>query len=276
MKSICFMSGKGGTGKSTVAASLAQVIADDGHKVLLFDADLGLSNLELILGIDVPTTLAHVVRDQRPLSDAVTVTAHGFDLIGGGTSANELFEISGSRTDQLITELFDIGSRYDFVLVDCGPGVGPLVKSVFEKCGSAVLVTTAGVTALTDAYAVMKWAEGIQPGKDMMLVLNDVANESHGEKVAKSLSSVFGQFLSREVRYLGCVRSDATVDQALGAGQFLMSAYPKSGAAQDLFDIGENLMSGGEAGGEEEGSFLDKLKARFGKGSRDSDAEDAA
>lgn len=266
MKIVCFVSGKGGTGKTTLACNMAYGLADEGKKVLLFDADFGLSNVETVAGIDVPCTVGHIVRDDRPLSDAVTSTKAGFDVIAGGTGFESLVGISAEKSASLLDELGKIGADYDFVLVDAGPGIGSTVLACLAKADELIIVTTPDPTGLTDAYAVVKVANDRHAEMPICFVVNRAANEAHGEKVANGLKSVLGQFLSRDVRFLGSVRDDKTVDVALNNAKLVTIGQPKSGASQDIFDVTYAFLRGEEAGASEELSILDRIKAVFGKG----------
>ncbi len=269
MKIFAFVSGKGGTGKSTVASNLAHTLCEDGQKVLLFDADFGLSNAETILGIDVPTTLAHIVRDNRNLSDAVLTTRLGFDFIGGGSGADELVGLSRETLKTLFDQLVEIGAQYEYVLIDCGPGLGEAIFLAASCATEIVVVSTPDATGLTDAYATVRAISARYPDKPLALVVSRAANESHGERVAKSLKAIFGQFLSREIRFLGAVREDPSVGMALGQGKPVTISHVKSGASQDIYDIGYTMVGEGEGEGSDELSILDRIKQAFGKGDPD-------
>ena len=284
MKIICFISGKGGTGKTTLACNMAYALVDEGKQVLLFDADFYLSNTETVIGADIPCTIGHLVRDDRPIADALVTTEAGFDLIGGGTGMESLADLSDVKSTELLSEVATMGSTYDYVLIDAGPGLGPTVLACMGKADELIVVTTPDATGLTDAYAVVKFANEKFTELPICFVVNKVANESHGEKVANGLKSVFGQFLSREVRYLGGIRDDAVVEQALSESRLVVTDFVKSGASQDFFDVTYAFLRGGEADKVEEGnSVLDRIKSVFGKGSdsedeveEDSGLEDAA
>lgn len=275
MKIFTFLSGKGGTGKSMVAANAAFGLAEDGHKVLLFDSDFGLSNLETMTGVELSTTLAHLVRDDRALSDGVVSTRYGFDVIGGGSGSPEMVGLSDAATGRLFDQLVELGARYDYVIVDAGPGLGSAVLKGAEVATEVVLVTTPDATSLTDAYAVVRALGDLKPALPISMVVNRAANEAHGERVAKSLQSIFGQFLSKDVRFLGAVREDPTVGISLAEGRLVTQAHEKSGASQDLFDVATTLISEGEASGGEEISILDRIKRAFGKVEEDSHDEAA-
>lgn len=273
MRTIGFLSGKGGTGKTIVAANVAFGLADDGGSVLLFDADLGLSNIETVMGVELSTTLANVVREDKPVGDAVTETNYGFEVVAGGTGAEELLRLDPSIVDRLIEQTKDAARSRDYLIFDLAPGLDGTVMKFVEACDEVVVVCTPEATSLTDAYAVIKHLASARPQLKINLVVNMAANEAHGERVAKSLKSVLGQFLSIEVRYLGAVRRDKTVEFAVSVGRLVTDSQPKAGVSQDLFDIAYAL-NGTKEEGQAPGSILAKIKSVFGKKEVDLDEDD--
>lgn len=275
MKTICFVSGKGGVGKTTLACNAAFGLADDGHKVLLLDANFGLSNVELLLGIDIPTTLAHIIRDKRELKDALVSQEYPFDFIAGGTGMSELFNLTHDQIKLLLDCAKALAKDYDYLLIDVGSGMGSQVQSVLETSDSAVLVTTPEVTSLTDTYSMVQMIHEKRPDIELTFVVNRVQNEAHGKKVSENLKTILGQFLNLEVAYLGAVRFDKTIETSVHGGQLATRFFEKSPASVDMFDFAYSLARGNVIEIHET-SFLDQLKAKFSKSSDDKDSDSEA
>lgn len=275
MKTICFVSGKGGTGKTTIACNSAFALADEGKKVLLFDANFGLSNVELVLGVDVPTTIGHVVRDKRELKDALVSGIFPFDFIAGGTGMSELFALTSDAILKLLETTKELSPDYDYIIFDAGPGLGSTVNQVIQASDTVIVVTTPDVTSLTDTYAVVQQIHANNSSQEIMFVVNRVMNELHGSKVANSLKSILGQFLSFEVVFLGSVRFDKALELAVNSGQLVTKYDEKAPGSVDLFDIGYSIIRGGEVE-IVESTFLERLKSKFSKNSDDDSSVDAA
>lgn len=247
-RTIAVTSGKGGTGKTSVACSLAVTLAGmgEGRKVLLFDADFGLPNADVTMGVEVGCTLGHVVRERRELRDAVTATPWGVDLISGGSGWPELAGLGASGIGELLAGLSALGSGYDHVVVDTAPGVGARVQPLLEAADLNLLVVTPDATALMDGYAVLKCLWSARPGARAGLVVNQVDGEEQGRHVAKQLRTIVGQFLSQDLSHCGTVRRDGHVGKALRERRPFAKGYPHCAASLGIDEVAECSMKSGK------------------------------
>lgn len=271
MKVVAVMSGKGGVGKSSIASSMAGIIARDGKSCLLFDANLGLPNCDLYCGIEAGCTIGHIVRDGRDLRDAITQLDSGADLISGGSGWKELTQLDAAGVEALAAKVMDLAKGYDHVLIDCAPGVGPRIAPFLAISNGFLLLTSSEPASLTDAYAAAKSAWDANPQLSGGFAVNQSATSAQGRAVANDFKGVVGQFLSREIDLWGVVRHDPHVARACAERKPFAEAYPLAPASQDTIDLA-NAAMGVKTEEAPETSMLDKLKSAFGKKEAESEA----
>ena len=238
-------SGKGGVGKTWLSVTLAQALAGQGRRVLLFDGDLGLANVDIQLGLTPPTDLGTALERDLPLDRAVASFAGaGFDVIAGRSGSGSLATIPGPRLQRLSDGLLHLASRYDEVIVDLGAGVERNVRHLAAQCGTCLVVTTDEPTALTDAYAFIKLANG-QPGRgDLRVVVNMAASPADGERTYATLLKACQSFLRIAPPLAGVIRRDAHVKDSIRAQTPILTRHPGSKAAEDVVALARRLTAG--------------------------------
>jgi len=173
--------GKGGVGKTWFATTLAHALARRGQRVLLFDADLGLANIDIQLGLTPLHDLADVVSGKVPLTRAaMRFVPGGFDVLAGRSGSGALSALSPAVIERLLGELAAAASGYDHVLLDLGAGLDRAVRRMSAWADTLLVVATEEPTSLTDAYATCKLHEADCPGGDVRLVVNQVATPAAG------------------------------------------------------------------------------------------------
>jgi flagellar biosynthesis protein FlhG len=262
-RTIAIASGKGGVGKTNIAVNLALALKDQGHTVTLFDADLGLANVDIVLGITPLYTLSHVVRRECSLTDIV-YPAYGLRVVAGGSGLEELASLPEREIAYLFHDAAQIDS--DFFLIDTGAGLSSLVTSVAIAAQEVVVVTTPDPTALTDAYALIKVLSRKNTNLVFYLLINRVANRKEAEQVTSNFCRVVKDFLSSTVNYLGYIPEDRLLKAAVIKQQPLLFAFPSAPASKQLKDIATTLTGVDTAIAQKEGwgGFLDRLRLLFG------------
>ena len=250
---IAVASDKGGVGKTWLSISLAQALAKLGQRVLLFDGDLGLANVDVQLGIQPGMDLGTALERHLPLSRAViNYPSGGFDLIAGRSGSGSLASMPINRLQALAQGLRAVGDSYGRVVVDLGAGIERPVRYLASRAGFCLVVTTDEPTALTDAYALIKMVtlDAQEQHKDTPLgvVVNMAASREIGQRTYETLSKACERFLKRRIPLLGVIRRDPKVRDAISTQTPLLVRHPSSPAALDIEALARKVqeVTGGE------------------------------
>jgi flagellar biosynthesis protein FlhG len=250
---IAVASGKGGVGKTWLSISLAQALSKLGQRVLLFDGDFGLANVDVQLGIQPGVDLGTALERHLPLSRAViNYPSGGFDLIAGRSGSGSLASMPINRLQALAQGLRAVGDSYGRVVVDLGAGIERPVRYLANRAGFCLVVTTDEPTALTDAYALIKMVtlDAQEQHKDtpMGVVVNMAASREIGQRTYETLSKACERFLKRRIPLLGVIRRDPKVRDAISTQTPLLVRHPSSPAALDIEALARKVqeITGGE------------------------------
>jgi flagellar biosynthesis protein FlhG len=241
-RTIAVSSGKGGVGKTSLALNLGLALAGSGTRTALLDADWGLSNTEVLLGIAPARDLRHVVRGECRLADIVQEAPMGLRLIPGASGVAELANLTAEQRQRLFEELTAIGETADVVLLDMSPGIADAVIDLAAGVDEVLLLTTPEPTALTDAYAFAKMLLNRRPEANLGLVVNMADSAGHAGEIARGFASVTERFLNRSVPLHGFVCRDARVREAVCLQQQFLISFPRSVAAGCVRRLADDLM----------------------------------
>jgi len=232
---IAVASGKGGVGKTWFSITLVHAFARAGRRALLFDADLGLANVDIQLGLMPPRDLGAVLAGRLTLKQAVfDYEAGGFGIIAGRSGMGSLASLPVNRLAELSRGLADLAADYDYVVMDLGAGLERTVRHFSAQSGICLVVTTEEPTALTDAYAFIKVTMTENPGLDLRLVVNHAANRREGERTYGTLRKACQGFLKFTPPLAGIVRRDSRVKDSIRSQTALLTRYPNGEAATDV------------------------------------------
>ena len=212
---VAITSGKGGVGKTNIAVNLAIALRDKGYRVLVIDADLGMANVDVMLGTSSRRHLLDLLRPEVKLDDVIVESPHGVQYISGGSGIEKALEYDRAEKLLLQQKLADCAARADVILVDTGAGLGRNVMDFILAADEVILVTTPEPTSLTDAYAVMKAYSIYAAQKNLRLVINRVYEPKESREVALKLQRAAEKFLHMPVDCLGYVFEDASVTKAV-------------------------------------------------------------
>jgi len=224
---IAVASGKGGVGKTFFSLQLSARAATSGKRVLLVDADLGLANTDVMLGISAPASIEQVLQGQCRLKEIIVESGHGFDVLPGGSGLHELTALDIPQQQLMLDEMSAIGDDYDLIVIDTAAGIGDNVLYFVSASESTLIVLTPDPTSLTDAYALIKVLSRKRNMDHFMLVINQ-ADEVEAQLVFRRLLSVADRYLNVQLELMGHLQRDASVRNAIRSQSPFCKSFPDS------------------------------------------------
>ncbi|MBJ6363396.1 MinD/ParA family protein [Paenibacillus sp. GCM10012307] len=236
---VTVTSGKGGVGKSNFSLNFALMLQQRGHKVLVFDADIGMANIDVLMGISAPYNLYHLLKREKTIWEIIQHASSGIDIIAGGSGFRDLVELPQAELDYFGEQIARLSGHYDVILFDTGAGLSKETVKFIAAAQETIVVTTPEPTSITDAYALMKMVKSMYEDVTFKLVVNRASDMKEGKFTADKLAMVAKQFLQMEIPLLGTVMDDANVTKAVKKQVPFVLAYPGGEAARciDLIAI---------------------------------------
>jgi flagellar biosynthesis protein FlhG len=251
---LAVTSGKGGVGKTFVAANLAAALARSGRRVLVLDADLGLANLDVVLNLFPKVTLHDVFTGKVALADAILPAPGGFHVLLAGSGMVEYSRMTPEVREQLQRVIAEVGPRYDHVLLDTGAGISDVVLYTVSLAGEVLVVVTPEPTSLTDAYATIKVLATTQGRRKVSLVVNQTRKLGEGRAVRQQLQQVIDRFINPgldspvRLELLGDIPNDTAVRECVLRRQLMLEVLPGAPASLAMAAVAAKLTAPGRAG----------------------------
>lgn len=238
---ITVASGKGGVGKTNISMNLALQLGALGHRTCIFDADLGLANINILLGIYPEHTLEHVILHQKPLADIMIKDYQGIDIIPGSSGVEQIANIDPRQIERIISS-FSLLRHYDFLIFDTSAGVSRSVVSFCLASSEIIIIITPEPTSLTDAYALLKilTLNGLE--SSVKVIVNQCKNTSVAKQTYSRFKAVVKKYLSIDIHPLGVILLDPLMAEAVKQQKPFLSLYPGSIASKCIKTITKNLL----------------------------------
>lgn len=227
-------SGKGGVGKSNFTLNFALALKSLGHKVLLFDADIGMANLDVLMGVRPKYNLYHLLKGEKSIKEIIEFGTDDIPFISGGSGMSDLFKLSEHDLNYFTAELERISGEMDFIIFDTGAGLSKENLKFITSADETLVVTTPEPTAITDAYALIKVVHSTNQDIQFKLIINRASDRREALEVADKISLVAQRFLDKHIPMLGFMNDDPHVMQAVKKQIPFSKAFPGCEAARDV------------------------------------------
>ena len=243
---ITVTSGKGGVGKSSISVNLAIALSQRDRRVVVLDADFGLANVEIMLGIHPRYTLAVLMFRGRSITDIITYGPENVGFISGGSGIEEMANLTREQVFMMIHKLSELDHLADVVIVDTGAGIGNSVLEFVAASSEVLLVTTPEPTSITDAYALLKSlnrCSSFSPRQTAVkMIANQVRDYDDASELFQKIGVVVNKFLDVKIEYLGGIPYDTNMSRAVISQNPVVLAAPRSVTARSLNQIADKLV----------------------------------
>lgn len=270
---VAITSGKGGVGKTNLAVNIGIALIELGARVALMDADLGLANVDVLLGLMPDHTLKDALTGSVSMLDIICPGPGDLQVIPGGSGVQELADLSEEKLDGFISSLQEIEALFDYILIDTGAGISRTVTSFLYAADQVLLVTTPEPTSITDAYAMIKTMLQHIPEIKLSLIINRAANLGDAQETHRKLEKAVQSFLGSELTLMGWIVDDPVVPRSVRAHKPLLLFAPDSAVSRHIRLLARNLhqnsftLDGVEADQSSEAGvtgFFARLRSIFG------------
>lgn len=247
-KVITVTSGKGGVGKSNISVNLAIQLSRFGKKVVVLDADFGLANIEVMLGLRPKYNLADMMFHGKSVKEIIAPGPENIAFISGGSGLREMTNLSRDQIQSLVLSMYELDQVADIVLIDTGAGISDTVIDLVMCSAQVLLVATPEPTSITDAYALLKTIQrqvDFDPGRmKIQMIGNRTKSYEDGKDLFRKLSTVSGKFLQVQMEYLGSIPDDPKLQNAVMRQVPVSIAYPNAPAARAMMELALQLENG--------------------------------
>lgn len=245
---VTITSGKGGVGKSNLAVNLAVCLQRAGKRVLIFDADFGLANVEVMFGAIPQYNLSDFIYRGKPIREIITPGPLGIGFISGGSGIIGLNNLTREQIMYLVNSVNELNELADFIIIDTGAGISDQVLEFVMASPEVLLVSTPEPSSLTDSYSLLKALyrnpNFSEEGTTIHVVTNRVTSQEEGQAIYDKVNSVVSQFLHGSLNYLGTIPQDAALERAVRQQKTVTISDPNARSARAIVNLTNNLLNG--------------------------------
>jgi flagellar biosynthesis protein FlhG len=261
---LAVTSGKGGVGKTSTSVNLSIALAARGARVVLIDADLGLANVEVLLGLNSLYNLQHVIHGERSMTQVLVQGPGGIHVVPGSSGIAKLADLGPTARQNVLNGLKELQETADYIIIDTMAGIGQNAVAFAAASDEVLLVTTPEPSAIVDAYAMLKTIFQMREDAEILLVPNMVSNQQQASVVAKKLQHVAQQYLGHQVSYLGYIPRDPHVSHGVMQSAPFIERFPNAAASRCVESLAQNLMAKRANDGKERRSFFRRFAETLG------------
>ncbi len=258
-KIIAVTSGKGGVGKTNVVANVSVGLSELGKKIVVLDADFGLANIDVLLGLTPKYHLGHVLFGNKSLTEIMVQGPKGIRIIPASSGLQRMAELTSAQRNQLVESFANLDSDTDYFIIDTAAGISRNVIHFLLSAQEVIVVSAPEPTAIVDAYAVIKIILAEDPDKKIQILINSVERAEDAQEVFCQINSVVKRFLNREIDYLGHIEQDPHVLHAVRSQMLVMHRFPDAPASRCFRDLARRLDQQEGANPSAEGLVWEKL-----------------
>jgi flagellar biosynthesis protein FlhG len=258
-KILAVTSGKGGVGKTNVVANLAASLSEMGRKVIVLDADFGLANLDILLGLTPRYHLGHVLFGNKTLNDIIVQGPEGIRIIPASSGLQRMSELTGAQRSRLIESFASLEADTDYFLIDTAAGISRNVIHFLLSAHEVIVVSAPEPTAIVDAYAVIKIILTEDRNKMIRVLINSVEQAEEAREVFCQINSVVKRFLNRELDFLGHIERDLHVLQSVRSQMLVTRRFPHAPASRCFRELALRLVQQEGMGASSNGLVWEKL-----------------
>jgi len=241
-KIVTISSGKGGVGKTCTSVNLAILLAQQGYKVCLFDADANLANVNIMLKLAPKHTLEHVISGQKTLND-ITLNKAGIQIIPGASGLNDFISLNSKQQQRLLSAMQELKTKYDYLIIDNPAGISENVLSFIKFSDYGIIVITPEPTSLTDAFALIRVLQKRGNQKKLNVIINNVSNKVYAYGIFKRFLAAVEKHIGSQLNYLGYVVSDELITKSICLQTPVVLHYPASPSARNFKELSTKLIS---------------------------------
>lgn len=238
---ITVTSGKGGVGKSNFVVNLSITLQKLGKKVLIFDADIGMANDDVLMGHVPKYNIYDIIVNKKEINDVLVEGPLGVKLLSGGTGMNKIKEITTSQRNLFLEKLENL-EGYDYIIMDTGAGINRTVLGFIACCDQLIVITTPEPTSMMDAYSLLKAVNHFKIKDSVEIIVNRVLEESEANSTYNKFYNVVTKFLGLKISFLGSIVEDKRLVQAVRNQNPVVIGFPNSEVSKDIYSIARRLI----------------------------------
>ena len=240
---IAITSGKGGVGKTNAVGNIAIACQRLGKKVLIFDADLGLANIDIIYGLNPKHTIDDVIKGEKELSQIIVTGPEGVAVMPASSGVQELAHLTEGQKINLLNEFDTLNNSFDILLIDTGAGISSNVIYFNLAAQERIVIATPEPTSITDAYALIKVMFRKHGTKSFVLLVNMVEDEKEARSVYQNLSKVVARFMGGiSIDYAGFIPWDSCLQESVARREPVVCCYPESSSSKSFKELAHYLL----------------------------------